>query len=90
MAVGGIANFSGDMKETLLVNSQDAMKTAISEVVKQITPFLEILGGLIGLYLLIKIIQAVSDSMFKRRVKRIDRNLEEILEILRSKKKPKK
>ena len=89
MAIEAAANFSGDMREAILSNSQDAMKTAVSEVVKQMTPFLEIIGGLVGLYLLLKIIQAFSDFMFKKRVKRMDRNLEEILEILRSRKKTK-
>ncbi|MBM3234265.1 hypothetical protein FJZ19_04200 [Candidatus Pacearchaeota archaeon] len=88
MAIEAV-NFS-DMKDVVISNSQDAMKLAISEAFKQLAPFLEIIGGLIGLYIILKIIQAVSDFMFKRRVKRMDKNLGEILEILKNRKSKKK
>lgn len=79
-----ISNFSeSGIRDAMVSNSSEAMKFAISEIVKKMMPFLEIIGGLIGVYIIILIIKLISDLIFKRRIKRIDRNLQEILEILK-------
>jgi hypothetical protein len=74
-----------NVKDAVLANSSEVMKQTALEIFKQLSPLIEILGGLIGLYIIIKIIQAISDLLLKKRIKRMDRNLQEILEILRTK-----
>ncbi len=76
----------------IVSQSSETMKQVTSNLFQTLKPFLEILGGLIGLYIIYKIISSISNHLLKKRVKRIDENvqglqkkLDEILSILKKK-----
>ena len=85
-----IGNFSETgIREAMVSNSSEAMKIAVSEIMKQLMPFIQIISGLIGLYIIFLIAKAVSGIFFNKRIKRIDRNLQEIHDFLINKRKKK-
>ncbi len=71
-----------NLSSTITLNSSDAVSTifsaAYSSLFEMLKPFLAVLGGLLGLYIIYKIISAVVSYFQNRRVKRIDSNIQEI------------
>lgn len=74
------------IKET--ENITQAIEQSASETSKQvflniwqkILPFIEILGGVIVIYIIYRLVAGISNHLLKTRVKRIDKNVQEIQE----------
>lgn len=74
-------------------SASSAIKPILSEIWKISYPIIEILGGLLVLYIIYRIIAGISNHLLRKRVKRIDKNVlelnskvDEILSILKKKK----
>lgn len=62
----------------IVSQSSETMKQVLSNLFQTLKPFLEILGGLIGLYIIYKIIQSITNHLLRKRIKRIDKNVQEL------------
>lgn len=79
---------------SMIANSaSSAIKPLLSEIWKMALPIIEILGGILVLYIVYKIISSITNHLLRKRVKQIDKNVQElqkktdeILTILKSKK----
>lgn len=87
---------AGNISDSLLNSSSEITKSVLAGFLKTIGPILTIVGGLLGLYIIYKIIQAISNHLMKKRIKRIEERVQEtngkvneILNILKKKKKSK-
>ncbi len=63
---------------SIINDSSELVNLIISNLIEKIRPFLAIMGGILGLYILYLIIKTISDTLLKRRIKRIDKNVKEI------------
>jgi hypothetical protein len=91
VATGGLEkDVSGMVKDA----ASDALKPIVNDILAKIMPVIIALGGLLVLYLIFKLVYAITNHLMKKRVKRIDKRVEslewkvdEILDILKKKSK---
>jgi hypothetical protein len=65
---------------TSLITSQSSeiTKSVLTSLFEAAKPFLAVVGGLLGLYIIYKILQAISNQLLRKRIKRIDSNVNEL------------
>lgn len=76
--IGNVSNIGG------MINTKEIVKDALSPLMPFLKPVIEILLSIAGLYILYLIIKSIFNYLNARRIKRIDKNVQEILEILKS------
>jgi len=59
-------------------NTSELAKQALSFLWRKILPIVEILGGILVIYIIYKIILGISNHLLRKRVKRIDKNVQEL------------
>jgi len=67
-----------NITETIGQNTSELTKSFFSGVFKALMPVIEILGGILVLYIIYRIILAISDHLMKKRIKRIDENVQKL------------
>ena len=86
-----------NLTDALTGTAAEAAKPIVAQLITILKPLIIALGGLIGLYIIYKIITAITGYLLKKRIKRMDKNIQEldkkvdeILKILKPKEKEKK
>ena len=77
-------------------STSEALKPILSHIINIIKPILIVVGGILAIYIICRIILAIINHVQRKRIKRIDKNVhellgkvDEILSILKKKKKSK-
>ncbi len=83
---------SENITDMIANSASSAIKPLLLEIWKMALPIIEILGGILVLYIIYKIISSITNHLLKKRIKRIDKNVQdlnnkvdEILSILKKK-----
>jgi len=91
---GPLKGVSSNISDIISNNSAEIAKSSVSVFWEIVKPIIELLGGLLFLYIIYRIVQGISNHIMKKRIKRIEKNVEilngkvdEILSILKNKKK---
>jgi len=92
-----LQNANPNITQIISENTSDITSQIFSTIWNQFLPIIQVLGGLLFLYIVYRIIAAITSHLLRKRIKRIDLNVQdlnkkvdEILKIIQKEHKSKK
>jgi len=73
-----LQNANPNITQIISENTSDITSQILTSVWNQFLPIIQVLGGLLFLYIVYRIITAIASHLLRKRIKRIDLNVQDL------------